>query len=170
MTWPIEVDLSGVGRSYSVLPLADVCVGTHEWPPLVQIEIKDVVNVGDHRNFVLHVIRVECHAISTHHGMRDLFLLEELPPIVLLLQIVRVEAVLDIFSLHPEHCFDGVLITTFATVCRRDATMFLIMLSLEPASLLVFVLGVLFSLLLSFLHVFQLPLHVVVVIVVAVVR
>ena len=69
----------------------------HEWSALVEVEIEDMVDVGDHHDLVLHVVLVECGTIPPHHRRRRFLLLVKLPAVELLLQLIFVDAVLYLF-------------------------------------------------------------------------
>lgn len=72
-------------------------VRSHEWAPLMQIQVQDMVDVRADRYLVLGVVLVERAAIATDHRLSDSFALEEFPAVVLLLKVLGVESVLDLF-------------------------------------------------------------------------
>ena len=69
-----------------------VGVGAHERPPLVEVKVENVVDVCHYGDFVLHIVLVQSHAISVNHRRRNFLLLEKLPAIASLLEIIGVKA------------------------------------------------------------------------------
>lgn len=86
--------------------------------------------------------------------MVDLLLLEELPAIILVLQIVRIKPILNVCSLYSKDGILGVVVTRGLTsIGWRHSSMLLVVCPLCFPSLFIFVLSILLSLLFALLHV-----------------
>lgn len=150
-----------MSRANSVGSFAEVGIGPHEWPSLVQVQVKDVSNIRNNRDLVLHIILVKGRAVPPYHGMRYLLLFEELPSIILLLKVLGIEAIINVFALQPHSCLLRVFVTAVAVATHAILS---ILLPLHEAPPLILLLSSSLALLLGLLHVSQLALHVVVIV------
>jgi len=85
----------GNGGGPLLVPL--VCQSLHEWPSLVQIEVKYVIQMGADSDFVLCVVLIQALTVSSHHHLRNLLPLIEFPSIICLDHLLWIKSVVDIF-------------------------------------------------------------------------
>ena len=74
-----------------------VCEVSHEGLSLVHVKIVYVVKVSAYCNLVLGVVLIQGQAIPSHHSLRDLLPLVELPSMLQLNLFLRVKTHLEIF-------------------------------------------------------------------------
>ena len=121
-----------------------------------------MINVGDHHDLVLHVVLINGCAITANYRRGRLLSLVQLPAVEPILQLILSEGGFHFFF-QSGRCGVGFgLATALAALIFGSRLQFLLLLTSCFLLGFVFVLCFLFAGFFSFLHVFELPFHVVV--------
>lgn len=151
----------------------------------MQIQVEDMIHVSADCNLVFCVILIQSAAIAAHHGVSDSFTLEEFPAVASFLEILWVEAVLDLLHKLSLSCgIVGAVVAGAAFFSFRAFSVFVLcafpcccLLPLRACArisallaALELLFGIFTALCLPHLQVLQLVFHIIVVILVSLMR